>query len=297
MKQARDLNDERMRWRTAEQSPGVEFELEGRIARLGARGIEPPRLDMHHLDFVARQLSALQGKSVTRAEERKLTDQFYGGELRVRASRLKIGGQEPHSAHDDKSTLEDKGWKEEVPEIIEKRRLAWVDCRGLPGEHDVRLSLKRERHVAESTVSGPLGRVMRTRTQTRRSFWTLDGCRIDLSIVRGVRAAEPRSPPPQKRLRTAESESEPNDTTSYEIEVEQLDYAAGDALVQWLLRILSWCNAVDGARPCDATETHLRFLVVPSPPSSETLEAKPIRQTGRLMETMLVAITREIIRA
>jgi hypothetical protein len=227
-------------------------------------------------------LSGSTPRRIVRAEETRIDDSTHlpasdavmssGGNLRARSTTV---------VHTDPPNPKLKDTKKF--ELISKDRLAFVDMRVLQRKYDCRLALKREQPARNA--SAHLGQVTSRRSQLRRSFWTSDGCRIDLSAIASYEGGSTagRGPPQLTGPTTFEAEIEIVDTT-----LSPDDAIAG--CVHWLL-LLQSCFA--RPKSCDAVDGRLLFLRVDE---DENAATKGKELEGITADVLLVSVSRSVCR-
>ncbi len=221
-------------------------------------------------------------RRIVRSEETRIEDSTHlpVGDV-VMSSSANLRGRSTIVVQSDPpnpKTKDTKKW-----ELITKDRLAFVDMRVLQRKYDCRLGLKREQPARNAST--PLGQAMSRRSQLRRSFWTSDGCRIDLSAVASYDGGSSggRGPPQLTGPTTFEAEIEIVDTTM------SPDDAIA-ACVHWLL-LLQSCFA--RPKSCDAVDGRLLFLRVDE---DENLETKGKELEGITADVLLVSVSRSVCR-
>jgi hypothetical protein len=159
---------------------------------------------------------------------------------------------------------------------MSKDRIAYVDLRVLQRKYDCRLGLKREQPVRN--VSMPLGPALSRRSQLRRSFWTSDGCRIDLSAVASYDGSTTAG------------------RTTFEAEIEVVDPKltpddAVAAIVYWLL-ILQSCFAKPAT--CDAADGRLLFVRLDNTNNDDNKPKTEVEASTT--DVLLVSVSRNVCR-
>jgi hypothetical protein len=257
------------------KASGAMYELEGRAGLLGPGGFAngSEKVDFNQQVALLMSLFRADGTGrILRIEEWEIEDVFYGNQVRARTARLV--SMLPATAGDAKTIQH---------EVVEKRRVGWIDYRVPQRKYDMRLGLKSETPLPAFDPSKPHshGPERARRKQLRRSFWTRDNCRIDTSIV------QPSTSGGAIQYEI-EAEHVPNKTQDTKDAKEAANSGAPAHV-----GIVSWLIELNTAVSADVPKPTLFLRVTPTQLGPAKVATN---QTGQAADTFLVATSRQISR-
>ena len=214
--------------------------------------------------------------------------------------------------------------KDHIVEQIVKKRIAYCDFRVLQRKYDCRLSLKHEVPItmaaqATNTLNSS-NTTINKRFQHRKSYYTYDGCRIDLSRIESYAPSAIAASSNNSSTSTSSSSSSssssslsrPDTTITYEVEIEWLNQkmmsdeseATDDEKTKQIASaILKWAvfvqNCFTSPKICDASDSFLHFVHLHEPksqpkPQSQSPQQQQQQHEGSMTDFLFVGTTRSI---